>query len=238
MTNGIVAHFQKSWEEYDDWYDAHPALYRTELAALKKAVPRRGTGLEVGVGTGRCAAPLSVRFGLDPSLGMLGLARRKGIQVVQGFGEALPFRSGTFDFVLIVFVLEFVDDLRSFLEEATRVLGSRGALVAGFIDRDSSWGRHFRMSSSARRFFHPPSPRELIDAIESVGMEFKDSWQTLFGPPPDVLREEVPRPGYGRGGFVVFKAVKKGKPAPRRLIIPAGKRRIFNSRKENADDTR
>lgn len=210
MSEDIVEHFQKSWREYDDWYDAHPALYQTELAALKKAVPRRGTGLEVGVGTGRFAAPLSIRIGLDPSLGMLGLARRKGIQVVQGFGEALPFRSGRFDFVLIVFVLEFVDDLRGFLGEAARVLSHQGSLIAGFIDRDSAWGRHFHSTSSARRFFHPPSPVELIGVLESVGLEFRISWQTLFGPPPDILREEEPRAGFGEGGFVVFKAIKKG----------------------------
>lgn len=215
MAEDIVGHFQETWKEYDDWYDVHPALYRTELAALKKAVPRRGTGLEVGVGTGRIAAPLSVRFGLDPSPGMLGLARRKGIQVVTGFGEALPFRSGSFDFVLVVFVLEFIADLRGFLGEATRVLGSRGALVTGFIDRDSSWGRHFHATSSARRFFHPPSPVELIDILESVGLELQISWQTLFGPPPDLRREEEPRPGFGEGGFVVFKAVKKGAPGRR-----------------------
>ena len=210
MAKDIVEHFQKSWREYDDWYDAHPALYRTELAALKKAVPRRGTGLEVGVGTGRIAAPLSVRFGLDPSLGMLGLARRKGIQVVQGFGEALPFRSGCFDFVLIVFVLEFVDDLSGFLGEAARVLCHRGALIAGFIDRDSAWERHFHSNSRARRFFHPPSPPELIAVLGSVGLEYGKSWQTLFGPPPDILREEEPRAGFGEGGFVVLKAMKKG----------------------------
>lgn len=206
----VVGHFQKTWKDYDDWYDAHPVLYRTEMAALRKAVPRRGRGLEVGVGTGRFAEPLRVRFGLDPSPGMLGLAKDRGILAVQGIGEALPFKAASFDFLLIVFVLEFVDDLQGFLGEAARALRPGGALVTGLIDKDSAWGRHFHSSSEARRFFHPPAPQELVGILESVGLQFQQSWQTLFGPPPDLRRAERPRPGFGQGGFVVLKARKKG----------------------------
>lgn len=205
----VVGHFEKTCQDYDGWYDAHPALYRTELAALKKAVPPRGVGLEVGVGTGRFAERLGARFGLDPSPGMLELARRRGIEVVRGFGGALPFKSGRFDFVLIVFVLEFVDDLRGFLGEAARILRDGGALVAGLIDRDSSWGRHFRSRSAARRFFHPPSVAELADILDGMGLRFERSWQALFGPPPDLERVERPRPGYGQGGFVVLSSRKE-----------------------------
>jgi len=209
VTSGEIAgHFQKTWKDYDAWYDAHPALYRTELAALKTAVTRRGRGLEIGVGTGRFAEPLGVRFGLDPSPGMLGLAKSRGIHVVRGFGEALPFKAASFDLVLIVFVLEFVDDLEGFLKEAARVLRSGGTLVTGLIDKDSAWGRHFHSSSKARRFFHPPAPRELIGILEHAGFELNGSWQALFGPPPDLARAERPRPGFGQGGFVVLRAVK------------------------------
>lgn len=208
MNRDVVDHFQRTWKAYDDWYETHPALYRTELRALREAVPRGGAGLEIGVGTGRFAAPLGVGFGLDPSPGMLGPAKRRGIEVVQGTGEALPFKDGIFDFVLIVFVLEFVDDLRAFLGEAARVLRAGGALVNGIIDRDNEWGRHFHSSSEASRFFHPPSPRELFAVLESLGLEPRGAWQALFGPPPDLEREEEPRAGFGQGGFVVLRADK------------------------------
>jgi len=218
----VVGHFQSTREAYDDWYDSHPALYRTELAALKKALPRGGLGLEVGVGTGRFAGPLGVRFGLDPSPGMLELAKRRGTEVVQGVGEALPFKPGSFDFVLIVFVLEFVDDLARFLDEAAKALRNGGVLVAGLIDKDSAWGRHFHSSSKARRFFHPPAPRDLIGVLESVGLRFRSAWQALFGPPPDLESEERPRPGFGQGGFIVFRASKEAPDAP------AGTRTVDN----------
>jgi ubiquinone/menaquinone biosynthesis C-methylase UbiE len=206
----IVDHFERTAKSYDGWYDKHAALYRTELAALRKAVPRRGRGLEIGVGTGRFASQLAVRFGLDPSAAMLRLAKNRRLKVVRGLGEALPFRSESFDLALIVFVIEFVDDIHGFIAEAARVLRRRGRLVIGFIDKDSAWGRHFRRTSSARAHFHPPSPRELIGALESAGLTHEASWQTLFGLPPELSSEERPRKGYGRGGFVVVRAVKIG----------------------------
>jgi ubiquinone/menaquinone biosynthesis C-methylase UbiE len=206
----LVDHFERTAASYDEWYDSHPVLYRTELAALRAALPSRGRGLEIGVGTGRFASALSVRYGLDPSPAMLALARDRGLRVVQGLGEALPFRSAIFDLALIVFVIEFVDDVGGFLAEAARVLRDRGRLVVGFMDRDSAWGRHFHKRSSARRHFHPPSPGELIGAIGSAGLRFERSWQTLFAPPPDLFRAEPPRAGFGRGGFVVFRAAKGG----------------------------
>lgn len=224
MAKPLVEHFQKTAVSYDAWYDAHPALYRTELAALRKAVPGRGRGLEIGVGTGRFASLLSVRYGLDPSPGMLGQARRRGIRAVRGYGEALPFHDRSFDLVLIVFVIEFVEDLEGFLAEAARVLRDRGRLVIGFMDRDSAWGRYFHSTSKARAYFHPPSPRDLITVLGRIGLRYEASWQTLFGPPPDLPRVERPRKGFGRGSFVVVKAVK-GRKAPVRAAAVAYRRR-------------
>jgi SAM-dependent methyltransferase len=205
----LVAHFDVTAKAYDEWYDAHPALYRSELAAVRKAVPP-GTGLEVGVGTGRFAAPLGIEFGLDLSFNALAYAQQRGIKVVQGDGYALPFRPGMFDVVLIVFVLELVGDTRRFLVEAAKALRKHGVLILGFIDKDRPWGRHFLETSELRPYAWPPSPGELVGVLGQMGMSVKASFQTLFGPPPDLKSEEEPRPGFGEGGFVVFKAVKGG----------------------------
>ena len=62
MRREIINHYQKTWRSYDKWFDTHKALYQSKLAALRKVV-HSGTGLEIGVGTGRFAAPLdAVRF--------------------------------------------------------------------------------------------------------------------------------------------------------------------------------
>jgi tRNA-Thr(GGU) m(6)t(6)A37 methyltransferase TsaA len=202
MESEIILHFQKTWKTYDEWYDHHRALYESELAALKKVVPS-GVGLEIGVGTGRFAAPLRVRFGLDPAGNMLRLAKKRGIRVVQGLGESLPFKAEACVFIQIVVVFEFL-----FLKEAARTLKKNGALILGFIDKDSSWGRYYARDPSPRLYFHPPSRRDILDILKEIGMELQATYQTLFQPPPDISLREVPKGGWGEGGFVVFKAVK------------------------------
>jgi ubiquinone/menaquinone biosynthesis C-methylase UbiE len=152
------------------------------------------------VGTGRFAAPLKVRFGLDPAIHMLNLAKKRGISVVQGAGESLPFKEESFDFAQIVFVIEFVDHVFLFLKEAARILKKNGALILGFIDKDSRWGRYYARDTSHRKYFHPPSPKEILDVLDKIGMEFQEAFQTLFQPSPDVSHEENPRRRFGRGG--------------------------------------
>jgi ubiquinone/menaquinone biosynthesis C-methylase UbiE len=208
MKREIIDHFQRTWKDYDEWYDAHRALYQSELTALKKAVPS-GIGLEIGVGTGRFAAPLAVRFGLDPAINMLRLAKKRGVQSVQGLGESLPFKNESFHFAQIVFVIEFVADLLPFLKEAARTLKRNGVLILGFIDKNSQWGRYYAREPSPRKYFHPPSPEEILSILKKIGLEFEEAFQTLFQAPPDIEHEEEPRSGFGQGGVVVLKAKKR-----------------------------
>ncbi|WP_044110838.1 class I SAM-dependent methyltransferase [Mycobacterium canetti] len=97
---------------YDAWYDSPTGrpILATEVAALRPLIevfaqPR----LEIGVGTGRFADLLGVRFGLDPSRDALMLARRRGVLVANAVGEAVPFVSRHFGAVLIAFTLARYD---------------------------------------------------------------------------------------------------------------------------------
>jgi len=208
MRKEIIDHFNETWEDYDAWYDSHRALYQSELAALKPVIPG-GIGLEIGAGTGRFSAPCGVRYALDPAIHMLRTAQKRGLRVVRGLGENLPFLDESFDFVQIVFVIEFIDNLPLFLKEAVRTIRRNGALILGFIDRDSPWGKYYARDPTHRRHFHPPSPEELLGLFEDVGLEFRKAFQTLFAPPPDLSQKEEPEPGFGRGGFVVLMAAKE-----------------------------
>ncbi len=203
----IVSHFDKTWKDYDKWYETHQAVFQSELNALEKAMPS-GRGLEVGVGTGRFAASLSVTFGLDPSFKMLKLAKARKIKAVQGFGEELPFKSQSFHFVSIVFTIEFVDDPIRFLKEAVRTLKKNGELVLGMLDRESEWGKYYERNTSRKRFFRSFTPEEILKIFKGISLEFKEAFQTLFQPPPDIKKIEEPRRGYGQGGFVVLKGKK------------------------------
>ncbi|HLM90992.1 MAG TPA: class I SAM-dependent methyltransferase [Thermoplasmata archaeon] len=81
--------------------------------------------LEIGVGTGRVARPLSglgfQMTGVDASRGMLALARAKGLpRLVRGSAYHLPFSDRAFDAALMVHVLHLLEEPRTALREATR----------------------------------------------------------------------------------------------------------------------
>ncbi len=136
--------FDKHWKKYEDWFEEHKSTYCSEVKALKKAKPE-GFGLEVGVGSGRFASLLDVKIGIDPSKIMLNLAKKRGIKVIQGVGENLPFKDNIFDFVLIVVTLCFVEEPEYVLKEACRVLKRGGRLVVGEISNLS-----FRVSRTTK----------------------------------------------------------------------------------------
>lgn len=94
--------------------------------------------LDVGCGTGVLGrevtsrtGPGGVVVGLDPSPGMLEVARRLAPSVDwrQGVAESLPFPDRSFDAVVSQFGLMFFDDRRQALREALRVLVPRGRLA-------------------------------------------------------------------------------------------------------------
>ena len=210
MSNEKVNHYEKNWRKYDKWYDTHPSLYQTEIKALEKVMPS-GWGLEIGVGTGRFASPLSVRYGLDPSFNMLKLSKQRNINVIQGFGENLPFKNESFHFVLIVFTIELVDDPPRFLKEAVRTLKKDGTLILGITDRNSLWGEFYAKKAAKGESyagFHFLTPEEILEIFKNIDLEFEEAFQTLFQPPPDIKDIEQPKRGFGRGGFVVLTAVK------------------------------
>ena len=207
MIKKKVKIFDETCQEYDDWHESHPAIYQSQVKALKKIVPS-GQGLEIGVGTGRSASPLSVQFGLDPSFNMLKLAKQRNIKVVQGFGEDLPFKNVTFNFILIVYTIELADDALRFLKEAAKILKKRGVLILGIANRESAWGKFYEQEA-AKGFWHWYSIEEILCYFKKIRLELQAAFHTHFHAPPDIKEIEEPKKGFGQGGLVVFKAVKQ-----------------------------
>jgi demethylmenaquinone methyltransferase/2-methoxy-6-polyprenyl-1,4-benzoquinol methylase len=119
-------------------------LYRR--FSLHRAGLRRGMKvLDVAIGTAavaRGAAKLVGQegqvFGVDPSRGMLGEARRvfRG-PLTRGVAERLPFADNTFDFVTMGIALRHVSDLVATFQEYLRALKPGGTLwiLEGHIPR-------------------------------------------------------------------------------------------------------
>jgi demethylmenaquinone methyltransferase/2-methoxy-6-polyprenyl-1,4-benzoquinol methylase len=77
--------------------------------------------------------------GLDASRGMLEENRKhRALPLIQGFGEALPFRDATFDFIVMGYALRHVEDLASLFAEFDRVLRKPGLVLILEISRPAS----------------------------------------------------------------------------------------------------
>lgn len=201
--------FEAHHTRYEAWFAKHAAAYVSELLALRPFVPWQGRGLEIGVGSGRFAAPLGVQVGLDPAPAMLAHAAARGIETVRGFGEHLPFVDNSFDHALMVTTLCFLDSVEATLAGVRRVLRRHGRLVVGFIDRDSAPGQHY-LSHQAENVFYRGATFHSVDQVArlltAAGFSI-DAWaQTLVAPLTETREIEPLRAGYGHGAFVVVAA--------------------------------
>jgi SAM-dependent methyltransferase len=205
----ITEPFERLTGRYDHWFERHADAYVAELLAVRALLPLGGESLEVGVGTGRFAGPLGVGWGIDPAAAVLPYARRRGVVPVRGAAEALPFAAASFDSVLVVTTVCFVDDVAAHLEEVRRVLKPGGAVVVGLIDRDSPLGRIYRQRQAESPFYAPAhflSSAELGEALASAGLT-ADGWaQTLFEDGSSEMGPQPTRWGTGAGSFVVARA--------------------------------
>ena len=204
-----TAPFDAHHERYERWFDKHHAAYISELLALRALVPWEGRGLEVGVGTGRFAGPLGIAVGVDPSNAMLTHAAQRGVEVVRGVAEALPFPDGFFDHVLIVTTICFVNSPEKMLAEARRVLRRGGKLVMGFVDRESPLGRTYLEHQSESVFYRKAtffSTEEVHALLSAQGFVVRACGQTLFRPLAETTEVEPMLPGTGKGAFVVLAA--------------------------------
>lgn len=206
--SGRIVPFDRHTERYEAWFGAHQNAYQAEVRALRELVPIHEWGLEVGVGTGRFASPLGIRFGVDPSPAMAKRAQARGIEVALGVGEALPFASVSLEVVLMVTTVCFLEDVDRAFQEARRVLRPGGSVVVGFVDRASPLGTEYlaRKDESvfyrSARFFTVP---EIVASLARAGFGEIDLCQTLFGPLARTRADEWVKPGYGQGSFVAIR---------------------------------
>jgi len=137
-------------EAYEAWYETPLGAFviAEEEKALRALLPPGESLLEVGAGTGYWLKrlPYAQKVGLEPSLAMLQVGRRRVPEAtwVEGRAEALPFPGQSFDVVLLFTVLEFVEDVEKALVEARRVLKPGGILLLGILEALSPWAALYR----------------------------------------------------------------------------------------------
>jgi SAM-dependent methyltransferase len=132
--------------DYDAWYATPRGRWigETEYALVARLLAAQpgDSLLDVGCGTGwfsrRAAADGLVATGLDPNAAWLDYARAHDSPAsnwVEGDARDLPFSDASFDHVLSIAALCFVDDERQAVAEAVRVARHRFAI--GWLNRSS-----------------------------------------------------------------------------------------------------
>lgn len=201
--------FDQHSDEYEQWFVENRYVYLSELAAVRRFMPRSGMGVEIGVGSGQFALPLKIPFGIDPSENMLNLAQQKGIIILKSVAEHLPFKNSTFDSVLMVTTICFVDDTNLSFQEVRRILKTNGKFILGLVDRNSPLGQIYLSKKQQNVFYRLAtfySTAEIISLLEQNQFTNIQTVQTVFGNLAEITAIQPFKNGYGEGGFVVIKA--------------------------------
>lgn len=135
--------------------------------------------LEIGCGTGQLAAALAERvaarvWAIDPEPAMLELAARRvptGVGLKEGGAEALPFRDGWFERVVMRLVVHLVDRGRA-LPELRRVLASGGRAAIATFDPahfEGFWLARLFPTLEAIDRARFPEPGALAEELRAAG---------------------------------------------------------------------
>jgi SAM-dependent methyltransferase len=157
---------------YDATRALKPEIMDKVLGALASEID--GSLLDVGMGTGRYAVPLSERgmdiTGIDLSAKMTAQARAKGFhRIVLGDVTRMPFGNGSFDCATMIHVLHLIPGWKGAIREVARVL--RGSLytVASYR-KPSIWSRNDYIQRVDELGYGPAFPGihewELADVVK------------------------------------------------------------------------
>jgi SAM-dependent methyltransferase len=147
--------FEVYAQDYDRWFEDHPEVYRNQRDILWRCMQLRGftgVGIEIGVGSGRFAVPLGIPYGLDPSLPLLRLARLRGVEVIRGIAEQIPFCSEACDFALMMTSLCFIQDPAQACQETFRILKKGGKVMVGLLERGGEIVTTYTLAPDKGRF--------------------------------------------------------------------------------------
>lgn len=203
--------FEKHTIQYEDWFKENKYAYQSEINAIKDILPNFNNGIEIGVGSGKFALLLGIKLGIEPSVEMRKIAESRGIEVIDGVAENIPFGDESFDLVLMVTTLCFLDNAKKAFSEIYRILKPEGFFVNGFVDRNSKIGKMYQKYKQKSVFYRAAiffSTEEVINLLKEAGFKKIEFRQTIFSTLDKIKKIEMVKEGYGEGSFIVTIAQK------------------------------
>jgi len=207
-----TAPFDLHLDAYEQWFEEYHFVYLSEIEAIRKVWPKQGTTIEIGIGSGLFALPLSISQGVEPSHTMREKAKERGLDAKEAVAEALPYLDESIDAALMVTTICFVNDPLQALREAYRVLRETGNLVIAYVDRESHVGKLYLQHKDESLFYKEAtffSTNEIITLLHEAGFRVTATYQTIFDNLEQLKTIETPKTSYGKGSFVVIRAAKK-----------------------------
>jgi SAM-dependent methyltransferase len=210
-----ISPFDGSASEYDAWFDGEGKLiFDIEVKAFQEVLPALPKPwLEIGAGSGRFYRELGIDTGIYPSLKIVEMARRRGINTFWGKGEQHFFEDALFGTVFLITTLCFLDSPLDVLKEANRILMPGGKIVLGLILKDSPWARYYERKKAAGHPIYKCATfyrcSEVTRFSIEAGFMGERIISTLFQKPGAVMHLEEPLEGYyPEAGFVIIVAEK------------------------------
>lgn len=201
--------YEKHATEYEQWFEDNPDVYQAEINAIKRLQPK-GTGVEIGSGTGRFTAPLKISLGIEPAKAMRKRAEERGVNAVHGVAENLPLEDQSYDYAMFITSTCFLDDPQQAYVEAARILKPKGSIVVAFLEKDSELGKIYEQHKHESPFYKDAtfySYAEVTDFLEKAGFSQFQSVQTVLPESAERRHTDI-LPGHELGTFVVVRAEK------------------------------
>lgn len=160
LKHEVGEHFASAAEFYGELYQGTTALahlFATRLKRVRELIDNvEGISvLDIGCGPGIIAAYLIERnskyFGLDLTIEMLvdhqaRIDSSDSDYLAVGDMENLPYHESSFDVVLCLGALEYLDNVSQAIQEMSRVMKENGSIIISMQNRWSLyrfWDRHF-----------------------------------------------------------------------------------------------
>ena len=162
------------------WYSARRHLLRKALADT----PAGGFALDVGAAGGgntRVLRDAGWRaVAVEYTETGAAICRRRGLDVVRGDAQCLPFRDGSADLAVAFDVIEHLDDDAAAVAELHRVLRRGSRLVLAVPADPTLWSEHDVAVDHKRRY----TRQSLRDVVTGAGFAVDDlwSWNVLLKP--------------------------------------------------------